>query len=122
MTEISVNELNSLSNYTVIDIRDKIAFEYGSINGAVNIPQKDITNRLNLLDRSKLIVVMCKSGINSDTVAGELRELGYNAVNLKNGYYGYMLQNIDAGFNRQKEIERSINKKFQKTEYNPFCT
>ena len=120
MTEISVNELNSLSNYTVIDIRDKIAFEYGSINGAVNIPQKDITNRLNLLDRSKLIVVMCKSGINSDTVAGELRELGYNAVNLKNGYYGYMLQNIDAGFNRQKEIERSINKKFQKTIWNRF--
>lgn len=120
MTEISVNELNSLSNYMVIDIRDKIAFEYGSIDGAVNIPQKDIMNRLDLLDKSKLIVVMCKSGIISDTVAEQLREEGYNAVNLKEGYYGYMLQHLAADYNRTKEIERSINKKFHKEIWSRF--
>ena len=77
-------------------------------------------NRLDLLEKSKLIVVMCKSGIISDTLAENLRELGYNAVNLKEGYYGYMMQNLSADFNRTKEIERSINKKFHKEIWSRF--
>ena len=118
--EISVKELNSITDYIIVDIRDEIAFEYGSIDDAVNIPQKDIMNSLSLLDKSKLIVVMCKSGIISGTVAEQLRELGYNAVNLKEGYYGYMLQNLAEDFNRAKEIERSINKKFHKEIWSRF--
>ena len=82
MMEISVSELNNLENYTVIDIRDEIAFEYGSIEGAINIPERDLMNSLNLLDKSKLIVVMCKSGIISDTVAEELRESGIPQDNI----------------------------------------
>ncbi len=120
MTEVSVSELNNLENYTVIDIRDEIAFEYGSLNGAVNIPQRDLMNSLHLLDKNKLIVVMCKSGIISNTVAENLRELGYNAVNLKEGYYGYMMQNLSADFHRTKDIERSINKKFHKEIWSRF--
>lgn len=118
--EISVKELNGITDCIIVDIRDKIAFEYGSIEGAVSIPQKDIMNSLSLLDKSKLIVVMCKSGIISGTVAEQLRELGYNAVNLKEGYYGYMLQNLAEDFNRAKEIERSINKKFHKEIWSRF--
>lgn len=120
MTEISVNELNNIDNYTIIDIRDEIAFEYGSIDGAVNIPQRDITNRLDELDKSKQIIVMCKSGIVSDSVAEQLREKGYDAVNLKEGYYGYMLRNLDADLNKAKDIERSINKKFNKKIWGRF--
>ena len=118
--EISVNELNNLDNYLIIDIRDEIAFEYGSIDGAVNIPQKDIMNRLESFDKDKLLVIMCKSGIISDTVAEQLRELGYNAVNLKEGYYGYMLQNLAPDLSKAKEVERSINKKFHKQIWSRF--
>lgn len=118
--EISVSELNHLNNYTIIDIRDEIAFEYGSIDGAVNIPQKDIFERVDSFDKDKLLVIMCKSGIISDTVAEQLRELGYNAVNLKEGYYGYMLQNLTADLSKAKEVERSINKKFHKQIWSRF--
>ncbi|MCR4719567.1 MAG: ATPase [Firmicutes bacterium] len=117
--EISVKDLNSLNNYIIIDIRDEISFKYGSIKGAVSIPQRDIFNRLDELDRNKLIIVMCKSGIISDTVADELRVKGYNAVNLKEGYYGYMLKLFSEN-DKAKDVERSINKKFHKAIWSKF--
>ena len=118
--EIFVKELNHITDCIIVDIRDEIAFAYGSIDGAVNIPQKDLQSRLNELDKSKLIIIMCKSGIISDTVAEELRDNGFNAVNLKEGYYGYMLQNLKVGSDKAKEVERSIHKKFRKTIWSRF--
>lgn len=119
--EISVKELNNIDvEYKLIDIRDEIAFQYGTINGAVNIPQNKLNDSLDLLNRDTLYIIVCKSGIISDTVAEELREKGYNAANLKEGYYGYMLQNMKADLDKAKDVERSINKKFHKSIWSKF--
>lgn len=119
--EISVKELNNIDvEYKIIDIRDEIAFQYGTINGAVNIPQNKLNDSLDLLNKDTLYIIVCKSGIISDTVAEELREKGYNAVNLKEGYYGYMLQNMKADLDKAKDVERSINKKFHKSIWSKF--
>lgn len=119
--EISVKDLKNIeTEYKIIDIRDEIAFEYGTINGAINIPQNKIKDSLDLLDMQTLYIIVCKSGIISDTVAEELRSKGYNAVNLKEGYYGYMLQNMQADTQRAKDVERSINKKFHKSIWSRF--
>lgn len=119
--EISVKELNNIDvEYKLIDIRDEIAFQYGTINGAVNIPQNKLNESLDLLNRDTLYIIVCKSGIISDTVAEELREKGYNAANLKEGYYGYMLQNMKADLDKAKDVERSINKKFHKSIWSKF--
>lgn len=119
--EISVKDLKNIeTEYKIIDIRDEIAFEYGTINGAINIPQNKINDSLDLLDKQTLYIIVCKSGIISDTVAEELRSKGYNAVNLKEGYYGYMLQNMQADTQRAKDVERSINKKFHKSIWSRF--
>lgn len=119
--EISVKELNNIDvEYKLIDIRDEIAFQYGTINGAVNIPQNKLNENLDLLNRDTLYIIVCKSGIISDTVAEELREKGYNAANLKEGYYGYMLQNMKTDLDKAKDVERSINKKFHKSIWSKF--
>ena len=118
--EISVNDLNKLNNYLIVDIRDEIAFKYGSIKGAINIPQHEIQNRLEELDKDKLIIVMCKSGIISYGIAEDLRSKGYNAVNLKEGYYGYMLQTLAVNSDKAKDVERSIVKKFHKAIWSRF--
>lgn len=119
--EISVKELNNIDvEYKLIDIRDEIAFQYGTINGAVNIPKNKLNESLDLLNRDTLYIIVCKSGIISDTVAEELREKGYNAANLKEGYYGYMLQNMKADLDKAKDVERSINKKFHKSIWSKF--
>ena len=123
LEEISVKELKNLEvDYKLIDIRDEIAFEYGTINGAVNIPQSKLYDSLDLLDKQTLYIIVCKSGIVSDTVAEELRNKGYNAANLKEGYYGYMLQNMQSDTQKAKEVERSINKKFHKSLWSRFTT
>ena len=42
--EIAATELEGLDSdrYMLIDIRDSLAFEYGHIDGAVNIPQEEL--------------------------------------------------------------------------------
>ncbi|MBO4896696.1 MAG: ATPase [Clostridia bacterium] len=118
--EISVKDLNSLDNYIIVDIRDEIAFKYGSIKGAVSIPQNEINDRLAELQKDKLIVVMCKSGIISYNVSEELRSRGYNAVNLKEGYYGYMLKTLSENRDKAKDMEHSIIKKFHRSIWSKF--
>ena len=41
ITSAQLREL-SADSYTIIDIRDASAFEYGHMDGAVNIPQNDV--------------------------------------------------------------------------------
>mgnify|MGYP005853796841 CR=1 FL=1 len=120
--EISISEMLELKSdeYVVIDIRDDIAFTYGTINGAVNIPQNQLKERLDTLPTDKLLIICCKSGIISDPVAENLRKHGFNAANLKEGYYGYMLANLKSGNDRAKDVERSINKKFHKGIWSKF--
>lgn len=120
--QITVDEMKTLdgNDYTVIDIRDEIAFTYGTINGAVNIPQAKLEESLDTLPKDKLLIICCKSGIISDPIAENLRQLGYLAANLKDGYYGYMLSELKVNSNRAKDIERSINKKFHKEIWSRF--
>jgi len=111
---ITSQELNKLSpdTYTVIDIRDETAFEYGHIKGAVNIPRERIAD--SELPADKLLVICCKSGIISLDVTEELREKGINAVNLDGGYVDWLRENME---NRQitADVELSLRKKFKKS-------
>lgn len=120
--QITVDEMKTLdsNDYTVIDIRDEIAFTYGTINAAVNIPQAKLEESLDTLPKDKLLIICCKSGIISDPIAENLRQHGYLAANLKDGYYGYMLSELKVNSNRAKDIERSINKKFHKEIWSRF--
>ena len=120
--QITVDEIKTLdsNDYTVIDIRDEIAFTYGTINGAVNIPQAKLEESLDTLPKDKLLIICCKSGIISDPIAENLRQHGYLAANLKDGYYGYMLSELKVNSNMAKDIERSINKKFHKEIWSRF--
>lgn len=120
--QITVDEMKTLDNndYMVIDIRDEIAFTYGTINGAVNIPQAKLEESIDTLPKDKLLIICCKSGIISDPIAENLRQHGYLAANLKDGYYGYMLSELKVNSDRSKDIERSINKRFHKEIWSRF--
>ena len=59
--EISVKDLGTIKEkYQIIDIRDEIDFRYGSIPGAVNIPQKEIKDAAKEFDRDTFYIIMCK--------------------------------------------------------------
>lgn len=119
--EISIESIDTLDkeNSIIVDIRDNISFEYGCIPSAVNIPLDKIKQDSSVLPKDKLIVLCCKSGQISDTLAEELRESGYNAVNLKEGYYGWLKRKMTDEICAD-DVEKSIRKKFSKTIWSRF--
>lgn len=119
--EITLDALDTLDSQSsmIIDIRDEFSFEYGSIPNAVNIPLDKLKQDFSVLPKDKLLVICCKSGQISDTLAEELRENGYNAVNLKEGYYGWLKRKMTDEICAY-EVEKSIRKKFSKTIWSRF--
>lgn len=123
MDTISVEQFLSLpaGSFLAVDLRDETAFSYGSIENAVCIPYQDLSGKAALLPRDKLIVLFCKSGIISEDAARELRGAGYNAVSLKDGYYGYMLASFEKNRTEAVKIEKSIQTVFHKELWSPFA-
>ena len=119
--EITLDALDTLDSQSsmIIDIRDEFSFEYGSIPNAVNIPLDKLKQDFSVLPKDKLLVICCKSGQISDTLAEKLRENGYNAVNLKEGYYGWLKRKMTDEICAD-EVEKSIRKKLSKTIWSRF--
>ena len=118
--QITIEQMRKLDEeYTLVDIRDEISFEYGHIDGAKNIPLAKIKGDNSLLPKDKLVVLCCKSGQISDELAENLRDDGFNAVNLEGGYYSWLrgqFENEDYA----TDVEKSIRKKFSKTIWSRF--
>ncbi|NOZ06743.1 MAG: hypothetical protein GXP41_10420 [Chloroflexi bacterium] len=79
-------------SYVLIDIREPDEFAAGHIDGAVNIPMRSITQRLDDLPRGKgtPILLYCHSARRSAYILTVLRMLGYTEVyHLKGGFAAY---------------------------------
>lgn len=94
--EITIQELAQMepSACQIIDMRDETAFALGHIDGAVLIPQKELETSHGELPRDKMLVIYCRSGILSADVAEQLRDEGYQAVNLVGGYVQWLQDKI----------------------------
>lgn len=70
----------------LLDVREPVELSMAAINGAVHIPMAQIPSRLNELDSTKTIVVMCHGGVRSMAVAQLLKSSGFDNVhNLTGG-------------------------------------
>jgi tRNA(Ile)-lysidine synthase TilS/MesJ/rhodanese-related sulfurtransferase len=120
--EFTVTELESLppDSYMLVDMRDALAFQYGHMDGAVNIPQKDLYQLPEMLPRDKKLIICCKSGLISREAAELLRDNGFDAYNLTGGYCEWLRIKLE---NRQitEDVEKSIRKKFRKTIWSKFA-
>ncbi|MFH2020073.1 MAG: rhodanese-like domain-containing protein [archaeon] len=84
---ITCKQLQKLKDPVIIlDVREPFELSSGKIPGSINIPIKEVPERLNEIDKDKLIVVYCRSGNRSAYVTKFLIEKGYNAKNLEGGY------------------------------------
>ncbi|MDD6991483.1 MAG: ATP-binding protein [Oscillospiraceae bacterium] len=120
--EITAAELKKLPSdgFMIIDIRDEYAFGYGHIDGAINIPQKNIEENLAALPKEKKLIICCKSGAISRETAEELSEKGFDAYNLLGGYCEWLstkLENAEI----TGAVEQSIRKKFGRTIWSKFA-
>lgn len=77
-------------NSIVLDVRDSIERELGYIKGSLNIPVDELRNRLDELDKDKLIVIYCAIGIRGYIASRILLQNGFTKVkNLSGGYATY---------------------------------
>lgn len=74
---------------TLLDVRTKGEFKFGTIDNALLIPVDDLRGRMNELDRNKEIVIFCAVGIRGYIASKILKQNGYKVSNLLGGYNFY---------------------------------
>ena len=109
--------------FDIIDVRDEIAFGYGHIPGAINIPAEELLEKADTLSKDKEFYLCCKTGKISAELVEKLREKGLKAFNLEGGFFAWLAGHIDdtLGSERAQEIEKSLRKKFHKDIFSRFC-
>lgn len=74
-----------LDDVTLVDCREPYEWEAGRVEGAVHVPLNDIMAGDVDVDRSKPVVVICRSGNRSELAAMMFQARGYEAHNLEGG-------------------------------------
>lgn len=69
----------------LLDVREANEWDAGHAPEAVWIPMGELQARVDEVPRDRRVVVVCRSGARSHTVAGALLQAGYDAVNLDGG-------------------------------------
>ena len=69
------------NNYIIVDVRTQEEYDEGHIKDSLNIPY-DTINENTELDKSKTILVYCRSGKRSSIAKSNLETLGYKVYNL----------------------------------------
>ncbi len=99
MKELSVQELKAKmdrnEDFQLIDVREVSEHEYCSITGAQLIPMGEILARINEVDKTKEVIIHCKSGGRSGAIVNALMARGFsNVINLRGGILAWS-QEID---------------------------
>jgi hydroxyacylglutathione hydrolase len=90
--QITVQEFGELldkekGRIAVLDVRERGEVEAGAIENSIRIPLGQLQTRTAELDKSKLIVVHCKSGYRSSIATSILRRAGLRDIaNLTGGF------------------------------------
>jgi rhodanese-related sulfurtransferase len=70
---------------TLVDVREAGEYAEGHVPGAVNIPMGRLPSRLDELDRTNPVHVICASGNRSAAMAEFLAASGFDAVDITGG-------------------------------------
>lgn len=73
----------------LLDVRTKLEFEGGSIDGAKNIPIDELRSRLNEIPTGETVIAYCAVGLRGYLACRILTQSGYKTLNLSGGYTTY---------------------------------
>ena len=76
------NIMDNETDYIILDVRTEEEFDEGHIDGAILIPDYEITEKAEdiLTNKDQLILVYCRSGRRSKLAADSLVTLGYTNI------------------------------------------
>ena len=86
--KVALQMIANDDNLTVIDVRTPEEFRQGHLEGALSVPLDTIKTRLAQLPKSKRILLYCRSGHRSIAAARQLRQAGFEVINVKSGLLG----------------------------------
>lgn len=84
-----IDNLRKDPNVILLDTRTPLEYGRGFAEGFINIPLDNLRERINELDKSKKIYVMCQSGLRSYLATRILVQNGFDAYNFTGGYRLY---------------------------------
>lgn len=139
-SEITVSELEELpeGSFSLIDIRNDESYSYGSLPGAVHIPENIFMEKIenNLDEIVKLIsagkdepgtmIFVCTRGEKSKIPAEIMNDNGYYALSLNGGYNAWLIQKMlsekesASAEERRNQIEKDLEKRYRKCITTPF--
>ena len=97
-----------LESVILLDVREDIEREVGSIPNSVAIPLGQLRNRIDELDKEKLIIPYCSIGLRGYIADRILRQNGFKSMNLAGGFNTYktlyMKNNRDTTDNDKPKI------------------
>lgn len=113
--------VNHMEDIVVVDVRNKDAFERDTIPGAILKKEVEVL----LLSKDKPIYILGYTDFQSERLAEQLEQQGFDAYSIEGGYYGYVQycmnqENEGVHVNRNRAIEKSIIKKFRKEIWRKF--
>ena len=74
----------------LLDVREEAEYKFGHIPGAISIPMRELTQRMNELDKEQSIYVICRSGTRSDLAVRQLEDAGFTKTyNVVTGMISY---------------------------------
>lgn len=76
-----LDKLIGKGNYIIVDVRTNEEYLESHVKGAINIPYDEINESTNL-DKTKTILVYCKSGVRSSKAYNTFKSLGYDVIDL----------------------------------------
>lgn len=74
---------------TLLDVRTRIEYDCGHVDGFVNIPVDELREHLSELPKGKTVYVICQSGLRSYIACRILAGNGYDAYNFPGGFRFY---------------------------------
>ena len=84
-----VADLPHDGSVTLLDVRTKGEYEEGHIDGFRNIPVDELRERLDEIEKDKIVYVICQSGLRSYLASRILEGNGYEAYNFSGGFRFY---------------------------------
>ncbi|MGH3505735.1 MAG: rhodanese-like domain-containing protein [Nocardioidaceae bacterium] len=87
MPDIDVTALDEelAAGASLVDVREPAEFARAHVPGARLIPMSSLPARLNELDRSRPVYVICATGNRSGAMCNVLAAAGFDAVNVAGG-------------------------------------
>lgn len=84
-----ISRLQNVNGITLLDTRTSFEYSRGHIDGFINISVDELRSRMDEIDKSKPLYVMCQSGLRSYISCRILAQNGFDCYNFSGGYRFY---------------------------------